>query len=191
MIISKSMLQQRLEAVFGLYEISGSDEYVGESVSVLEHSFQAAQLAEKEGFDDEVILAAFFHDIGHFLPNQNEMNGLGNISHEVAGANFLCKNGFSDRIASLVRNHVAAKRYLTFKFPRYFDKLSEASRQTLAFQGGRMTEIEAKVFEQMPLFDLFLRMRHWDDTAKEVALENPDLEKYKKLAWDHLIQRLD
>jgi hypothetical protein len=86
---------------------------------------------------------------------------------------------------------VAAKRYLTFKFPNYFDKLSEASRQTLAFQGGRMTEIEANDFEQMPLFDLFLRMRHWDDTAKEVALENPDLEKYRNLAWNHLTESLD
>lgn len=189
MTISKSMLQQRLDAIFGLYEISGSNEYVGEPVSILEHSFQAAQLAENEGFDDDVILAAFFHDIGHFLPNQNEMNGLGNISHEIAGANFLYKNGFSNRIASLVRNHVEAKRYLTFKFPHYFDKLSEASRQTLAFQGGRMTEREAQAFEQMPMFELYLSMRHWDDTAKEVELKNPDLEKYKKLAWNHLSEK--
>jgi putative nucleotidyltransferase with HDIG domain len=190
MTISKSILQQRLDAIFGLYEINGSNEYVGESVSILEHSFQAAQLAENEGSDDDVILAAFFHDIGHFLPNQNEMNGLGNICHEIAGANFLYKNGFSNQVASLVRNHVEAKRYLTFKFSTYYDKLSEASRQTLAFQGGRMTETEAKAFEQMPMFDLYLSMRHWDDTAKEVTLENPDLEKYKKLAWNHLSEKL-
>jgi len=190
MTVSQTMLQQRLDAVFGLYEVSGSNEYIGESVSILEHSFQAAQLAENEGFDDEVILAAFFHDIGHFLPNQNEMKGLGNISHENAGAIFLQTHGFSNRITSLVKNHVAAKRYLTYKFPNYYDKLSEASRQTLSFQGGRMTEMEAQAFELMPMFELYLSMRHWDDTAKDVALENPDLEKYKKLAWNHLSNQL-
>lgn len=191
MTIPNSILQQRLDSIFGFYEINGSNEYVGESVSILEHSFQAAQLAEKEGFDDDVILAAFLHDIGYFLPNKNEMNGLGNITHEIAGANFLYKNGFSNRIASLVRNHVEAKRYLTFKNPQYFDNLSDASRQTLAFQGGRMTEKEAQVFEQMPMFELFLSMRYWDDTAKEVILENPSLEKYKKLALNHLNHKLE
>jgi phosphonate degradation associated HDIG domain protein len=186
---SESILRQRLDSIFGFYEINGSNEYVGEPVSILEHSFQAAQLAENEGFDEDVVLAAFLHDVGHFLPNKNEMNGLGHISHEVAGANFLYKNGFSNRVALLVRNHVEAKRYLTFKFPAYFDKLSEASRQTLAFQGGMMTEEEALNFEKMPMFQLYLKMREWDDKAKEVDLETPDLKKYKEIAWRHLSER--
>ncbi len=98
MIISESLICQRLDLIFGLYELNGSAEYVGESVSILEHSFQTAHLAQQEGYEEEVILAAFLHDIGHFLPNKNEMNGLGNIRHEIAGANFLYKNGFSNRI---------------------------------------------------------------------------------------------
>eukprot|EP01137_Pigoraptor_chileana_P003227 Opistho-2@43114 len=159
MTISESILRQRLDSIFGLYEINGTDEYVGEPLTILEHSFQAAMLAEEEGYDEEVILAAFFHDIGHFLPNRDEMNGLGNIRHEIAGANFLYKNGFSNRIALLVRNHVEAKRYLTFKYPDYYQKLSEASKKTLEYQGGVMTEEDAKSFERMPLFDLYIRMR--------------------------------
>jgi 2-amino-1-hydroxyethylphosphonate dioxygenase (glycine-forming) len=190
MTITESILNQRIDTIFGFYEINGSDEYVGEPVSILEHSLQAAQMAENEGFDEEVILAAFFHDIGHFLPNKNEMNGLGNLNHEVAGANFLYKNGFSNRVASLVRNHVEAKRYLTFKYPEYFEKLSEASKQTLSFQGGRMSEQEAETFEKLPLFKLFLKMRAWDDKAKEVDFNYSEIERYKEMANRHLVEVL-
>jgi 2-amino-1-hydroxyethylphosphonate dioxygenase (glycine-forming) len=186
MRISESILEQRIDTIFGLYEISGSDDYVGEPISILEHSLQAAQMAEKEGFDNDVILAAFFHDIGHFLPNKNEMNGLGNIRHEVAGANFLYKNGFSKRIALLVRNYVEAKRYLTFKFPDYYEKLSEASKKTLEFQGGKITIETAEEFEKMPMFQLYLKMREWDDKAKEEDFKYHALEKYKNLATEHL-----
>jgi 2-amino-1-hydroxyethylphosphonate dioxygenase (glycine-forming) len=191
MTLSESILRQRLDSIFGLYEINGADEYIGEPLTILEHSFQAALLAEEEGYDEEVILAAFFHDIGHFLPNRDEMNGLGNIRHEIAGANFLYKNGFSNRIALLVRNHVEAKRYLTFKHPEYYKQLSEASKKTLEFQGGVMTEEEANSFERMPMFDLYLKMRTWDDLAKEVDVEKPSLEKYREMAWKHIGYRLN
>ncbi len=39
----------------------------------------------------------------------------------------------------LVEYHVQAKRYLTFSQPDYYARLSEASRRTLAYQGGVMT----------------------------------------------------
>ena len=186
MKISESIIAQRIDTIFGLYTINGSDEYVGEPVNILQHSLQAAQMAENEGFEEDVVLAAFFHDIGHFLPNQNEMNGLGNISHEVVGANFLYKNGFSNKIASLVRNHVEAKRYLTYKYPDYYEKLSDASKQTLTFQGGSMSETEAETFEKLPLFKLFLKMRKWDDKAKEVDFDYSSIEKYREMANEHL-----
>ena len=185
MTVTDSILKQRIETIFSFYEINGSEEYVGEPISILEHSLQSAQMAENEGFDEDVILAAFLHDIGHFLPNKNEMNGLGNVSHEVAGANFLYKNGFSKRIALLVRNHVEAKRYLTHKYPEYYGRLSEASKKTLEFQGGKMTEQEATTFEDMPLFSTYLKMREWDDRAKEVDFTYPSVEKYKEMAMRH------
>lgn len=57
--------EQAIDQVFGLYEQHGTADYIGEPVSQIEHMSQAAQLAMAEGFDDEVVLAAFFHDIGH------------------------------------------------------------------------------------------------------------------------------
>ena len=40
-----------------------------------------------EGFDDEVVLAAFFHDIGHICAQDAQnMGGFGVVSHERLGA---------------------------------------------------------------------------------------------------------
>ena len=53
--------EQVIAEVFGLYERFGDDDYIGEPVSQIEHMAQAAQYAQQEGFEGEVVLAAFFH----------------------------------------------------------------------------------------------------------------------------------
>src|SRR5437879_5518880 len=172
------------DEVFALYEKYGNADYLGEPVSQLEHMSQAAVLAEEEGYDDDVILAAFFHDIGHLCVDDNEaksMDGFGNVDHEKLGADYLRKRGFSERLASLVESHVIAKRYLTYKYPEYYNQLSEASKATLEFQGGRMTEEEAAGFEQNPDAELFIRLRYWDDKAKELNKPIQDILHLKLL----------
>jgi len=85
--------------IFDLYAQQGAAEYAGEKVSQLEHMCQAAGFAMQEGYDDEVVLAAFMHDVGHLLPihDENEsMNGYGMMDHEKLGAEFLRKAGFSE-----------------------------------------------------------------------------------------------
>src|ERR1700733_15152055 len=103
-----------IDQVFALYEKYGDEDYIGEPVSQLEHMSQAAALAQEEGFDDEVILAAFFHDIGHLCADDAEaqsMDGFGTVDHEKLGAEYLLERGFSERLADLVASHVIAKRY--------------------------------------------------------------------------------
>lgn len=178
-----------VDEVFALYEKHGDEDYIGEPVSQLEHMSQAAVLAEEEGFDDEVILAAFFHDIGHLCADDAEaesMDGFGNVDHERLGADYLREKGFSERLATLVESHVIAKRYLTYKYPEYYNKLSEASKATLEFQGGRMTNQEADEFERHPDAELFIKLRYWDDQAKEVNVPVADLNHLKSLAINHL-----
>ena len=180
-----------VDEIFSLYERHGNADYIGEPVSQVEHMCQAAQLAEEEGCDDEVVLAAFFHDIGHlceFIMPVELMEGVGVLDHESIGQAYLVNKGFSERIAKLVRSHVEAKRFLTFKFPAYFEKLSDASKLTLQHQGGRMNAEEAEAFETDPMFDLFIKMRTWDDLAKITNKALPDLNKYKKMAVLHLMQ---
>lgn len=172
--------EQAIADVFGLYEEHGAADYIGEPVSQIEHMSQAAQLAMAEGFDDEVVLAAFFHDIGHLCgQGADNMGGYGVVSHERLGADYLRRAGFSERMAKLVEYHVQAKRYLTFSQPDYYARLSEASRRTLAYQGGVMSADEAHSFEQDPLCAVSLRMRHWDEQAKELNVPVLDLKLLK------------
>lgn len=181
--------RQITDEIMSLYEGYGGAEYAGEKVSQLEHMVQAAQLAEEQGYDEEVILAAFLHDIGHIseaAKGDNEMDGFGIIDHEALGAEFLLEKGFSKRIVRLVESHVEAKRYLTVKDPAYYAQLSEASKRTLDYQGGPMTEEEAAAFEQYPLFDLIIQMRKWDEQAKIENKPLPDLEHYRAMMLHHL-----
>ncbi|TFF07469.1 HD domain-containing protein [Pseudomonas sp. BCA14] len=175
--------EQAIADVFGLYEQYGTADYIGEPVSQIEHMSQAAQRAMAEGFDDEVVLAAFFHDIGHLCGEGGEnMGGYGVVSHERLGADYLRRAGFSERMARLVEYHVQAKRYLTFSQPGYYASLSEASRRTLAYQGGVMSAEEAHAFEQDPLCAVSLRMRQWDEQAKEMQVPVLDLDVLKAKA---------
>ncbi len=183
------LAQKISDEIMDLYEKHGGEEYAGEKVSRLEHMVQAAQLAEEQGYDEEVILAAFLHDIGHIseaAKGENEMDGFGIKDHEAIGADFLREKGFSKKIARLVESHVEAKRYLTIKDPAYYDRLSEASRRTLEFQGGPMTEEEAAAFEQYPLFSLIIKMRSWDEEAKIENKPLPDLQYYRDMMLRHL-----
>jgi 2-amino-1-hydroxyethylphosphonate dioxygenase (glycine-forming) len=180
--------QEITEEIFALYEKHGAEDYIGEPVSQLEHMAQSAMLAARQGFDEEVILAAFFHDIGHFLSSEEtrQMDGYGVMSHEKVGADYLRQKGFPERVAKLVESHVQAKRYLTYKHPDYYTRLSEASKKTLEFQGGRMTAEEAKAFENDALFELSIRMRQWDELAKEENIPLPDLAIYKQMCLNCL-----
>jgi phosphonate degradation associated HDIG domain protein len=190
--MNESQATQVIEELFSLYEKYGAADYIGEPVSQLEHMCQAAQLAESEGYDEEVILAAFFHDIGHLcehIMSVKQMNGYGVLDHEMLAGTYLREKGFSEKIARLVENHVAAKRYLTYRNPAYYEKLSEASKMTLLEQGGRMDETEAVFFEKDSLHTLYIRLREWDDMAKLEQQPLPSIQRYKEMALRHLLQR--
>jgi len=172
-----------IDDIFDLYERFGAADYIGEPVSQLEHMSQAAQLALEGGYDDEVVLAAFFHDIGHICVQataEQSMAGYGIKSHEKIGADYLRSKGFPEKIARLIENHVEAKRYLMFKYPPYFENLSEASKKTLEFQGGMMSKHEADRFEADPLFELSILLRKWDEEAKIMNVPLIDLHMLKE-----------
>ncbi len=186
---------QSAEEIIFLYRIHGTQDYIGEPVSQIEHMCQCAQLAEASGAEDDVILAAFFHDIGHLcefaFPEKKveHMDNVGVVDHEKLGAEYLLAKGFSEKIAKLVQSHVAAKRYLTYHYPEYYNHLSEASKKTLEFQGGVMTAEEAMAFEDDDLFDQYIAIRKWDDLAKNTQQPLPDLSQYKTMIIEHLSQQ--
>ncbi len=187
--MKRRQIEQTADEVLTLYQRFGDQDYIGEPVSQIEHMCQCAQLAEAAGGDKEVILAAFFHDIGHLLEHvmpAGQMDGYGVVDHEKIGAEYLLQKGFSEKIARLVTSHVAAKRYLTFKHPEYYKQLSEASRRTLEFQGGVMSEDEANCFENDELHPLYIQLRKWDEAAKLEQVPLPSLEHYREMMIGHL-----
>ncbi|MEM7534092.1 MAG: HD domain-containing protein [Chloroflexota bacterium] len=176
-----------VDQIFTLMAESANMEYYGEDVSQLEHALQCAKLAADVHSDDETVIAALLHDIGHVCdPDAEQMGDVGAVDHEGIGADFLLGLGFSAKVAELVQAHVVAKRYLTFAKPEYAAKLSPASVETLKHQGGRMTADEATAFEQDPLFKEKLRMRSWDEQGKTPELAVPPLESYRAMVLAHL-----
>ncbi|CAF0728083.1 unnamed protein product [Adineta steineri] len=169
-----------MENVRFVYEKHGGSEYYGEPVTQYQHAIQAAYLAEQyDATDHELIIAAFLHDIGHLLSEKEEdlMGNLGVLNHEQIGAKYLHDQiGLSERICYLIENHVNAKRYLTHIDKDYYDRLSDASKQTLVYQGGPMNNDEAERFRIHPNFELCLRMRTFDEAAKDT-----EFDKYEQL----------
>ena len=70
--MEKTEAIQIADEILTLYKMYGNQDYIGEPVSQIEHMCQCAQLAESENYDHEVILAAFFHDIG-MSPEEKEV----------------------------------------------------------------------------------------------------------------------
>lgn len=156
------------------------EDYIGEPVSQLQHALQCASLATRAGSSPELVVAALFHDIGHLSASEDEprMPGLGVLHHEEVGARWLAQAGFNDQVCELVRGHVAAKRYLSAVRPGYLERLSLASRATLELQGGPMSPTEIEFFANDPLKEDKLRLRVFDERAKDPTATVPELEAY-------------
>ncbi len=158
-----------IKKVFELYNDFGDANYIGEKISQLEHATQAAMAAQKDNQPYNVVIAAFLHDIGHLVKIgdlEEQMGNVGVKTHEKIGANFLREYGFPEDLCKMVESHVKAKKYLVAKYPDYVNRLSIASQSSLKFQGGAMNEREMRQFEDDPLFDYYIKLREYDDIAK-------------------------
>lgn len=174
-----------VDEIFELYAAKGSGAYFGERVTQLQHALQTANLARKAHASEEVILAALLHDIGHLLGGEQH-DEIGVIDHDTSAIEWLRSRRFSEHLIRLVSSHVSAKRYLTATNPSYRDRLSEASRKTLQLQGGPMSQEEAIAFARSPWLDEILRVRSWDEQAKDPDAEVPGLETYRGMLAAHL-----
>lgn len=176
--------ETKLKECFKILESSRDSDYIGEPVSQLMHALQSAHFAVQAKAEDEVVLACLFHDIGHLCAPEDaqKMGELGVLSHELIGAAYLRTVGFSERLAVLVQSHVDAKRYLSSVNPRYLKHLSQASLQTLEYQGGAMKKDELKRFEEQTDFKNMILVRKCDEAAKRTDLKMAPLQSYYELA---------
>ena len=165
-----------------LFTSEGARDYLGEPVSQAAHMLQAAALAESAGAAPALVAAALLHDVGHFtgaVTGHDLMRGRDN-RHAAAGADWLSQ-WFGPEVTGPIRLHVAAKRYLCAVEPGYHGSLSAASLYTLGVQGGPMEAEEMAAFEAHPQACDALRLRRWDDAAKDPAATAPAFGYYQPL----------
>jgi phosphonate degradation associated HDIG domain protein len=162
-----------------LFDTYGAIAYSGDPVTQLQHALQTAALAEEAGADETLVGAALLHDLGHLLNLQGETpseRGIDDL-HQYFALPFL-RPVLSDAVLEPIRLHVDAKRCLCAIDDAYFGQLSADSVRSLELQGGIFSKEEAEAFLQKPYAEDALRLRKWDDRAKEENRATPGLDHY-------------
>lgn len=178
-----------LTDIEALFAAKGDRMYAGEPVTQLQHALQSGHLAEQEGAGDELVVAAFLHDLGHLINDQGDTPTLRGIDdrHEYVALPFL-RNLFGPEVLQPIRLHVDAKRYLcargdgTVTGAEYWAGLSIDSRRSLELQGGIFSEAEADGFRAQAYAEEGVCVRLWDDRAKLAGAGTPPLSHYMALA---------
>ena len=158
-------------AIEALFTSPEAREPYGEDLSIAAHMLQTAHLAAKDGAPETLVAAALLHDIGW---------PLGEDPHELSGAARVSA-GFGEAVAAPIRAHVAAKRWLVATDPDYAATLSAESQRTLVIQGGAMTAEECTIFERHEGFAGAVRLRRYDDAAKDPQAICPPFAAYTSL----------
>ena len=166
----------RSDDIVALYAERGHTAYEGEGISQLQHAWQCGRLAGQAGAAPPLQLAAWLHDLGHLMTGLEGSPTLRGIddAHEHRAAQVLAIS-FGPAVAEPVALHVLAKRCLVTLQPGYRDKLSADSIRSLALQGGALRADEAEAFLELPSGRDALRLRVWDDLAKQAGLPTPTL----------------
>ena len=162
-----------------LFAERGIRRQFGHQVCPLEHALQTARLAVAGAASDALVVAALLHDIGHIVDATPEsiVDAGFDTRHEEVGHRFLSRYFGSD-VVEPVRLHVAAKRYLCAVDDVYALHLPDASRRSLALQGGAMPDAETMAFAENPYATDAVALRVWDDEARQPGLKVPPLSAY-------------
>lgn len=167
--------------IIDLFNTRGGSQYGAEAVTQLQHALQTAAHAEEAHAPAALVAAALLHDVGHLLhdlPDDAPDHGVDD-RHEILGQHWLERH-FPAAVTEPVRLHVDAKRYLCAIEPAYLAHLSEPSRVSLALQGGPMSPAEQAAFTASPHAADAVRLRRWDDLAKDPGVTTYPVEAF---AW--------
>lgn len=161
-----------------------------ESIPLLDHALQCAQLAEWAHAEPPLVAAALLHDLGHALV-QAALDEAGDTGPAIGDIDTpqepvqpylaLLGQAFAADVTEPVRLHDQAKRYLVSVDARYAEALTPQALHRLALQGGPMGQEERRRFEADPHADAAIRLRLWDDLAKHPGKVTPPLAYYLDL----------
>lgn len=173
--MSDALRQELLEIFVG----RATRRYGLSDVNQLQHALQCAAHAEADGAPPATVLASLLHDVGHMIHALGENpagRGIDDV-HEQLGADWLAER-FGPEVSEPVRLHVAAKRYLCTVEPDYFGKLASDSVRSLELQGGLMSAEEIETFRAHPQHAEAVRVRRFDEAAKDPRASTPDFDYY-------------
>ncbi|MDJ0685457.1 MAG: HD domain-containing protein [Alphaproteobacteria bacterium] len=172
-----------IETITEIMTKIGEKRYGDESVSQLDHALQCAAFAVKECATAELVTAALLHDIGHCIDHRFEGAAAAGIDrrHEAIGAAYLSQ-WFGEAVTQPILLHVAAKQYLCTVEPEYYETLSPASIQSLELQGGLNNGFSVAHFLEDPWAADAVRLRRWDDKAKDPTAKTDGLDAYLQYA---------
>ena len=173
------MTDANLQEIAALLTEKGNGLYGLADVLQVQHALQAAWQAERDGRQPALIAAALLHDIGHMVHDLGQDPASEGIDdhHEQLGYEYLAPL-FGPEVTEPVRLHVAAKRFLCATEPDYFGRLSPDSVRSLALQGGPMSTEEVAAFRAGPLCAEAVRLRRYDEAAKDPYAKTPDFDHF-------------
>lgn len=166
-----------VEEALALYRGEAATAMYDEVVTEREHALQAAALAEGEGADATTVAVALLHDVGRLLSGSV---AAGDRAHDRVGEAWLAPR-FGAAVAAPVGLHVAAKRYLCATEATYEAALSPVSVRSLTVQGGPMSPDEVAAFEGREGWEAAVRLRRWDDRAKDPEARTRTIDDYAGL----------
>jgi predicted HD phosphohydrolase len=161
--------------ITGLLVKRGAARRADERVSALDHALQCGALARAARADEEVVLAALLHDVGHLISDGEESC----VTHHGMWAARFLRPFVPARVAWLVEHHVIAKRYLCTVDRGYAEGLSPASLRSWLIQGGALDRATRLDLERQPWLPDALAVRRWDDAAKQPGAVVPALPAYR------------
>lgn len=175
------------DCIFEILRSADTEPAGPDSVTFLEHSLQAAALAERCGAPDAMVVAALLHDLGHLINATSGDTARGdNPEHQELAAMWL-SIGFSRAVTQPIRLHVAAKRYFSAVEPNYARRLSPSAKEHLPLPGGPMRPEEIETFKRTLWARDALALRRWDDAARVPGRSAPTLSHYRP----HIVRQME
>ncbi len=170
------------------YETAGPRGRSG--VTQLQHALQCATLAARAEAPETLVAAALLHDLGHLLYEQadHEMGTGKDDAHQYLALPFL-RPYFGPAVLEPIKLHVDAKRWLCAAEPAYWAALSAGSQRSLELQGGPFNAEEAQAFMALPHADDAVRLRRWDDQAKDTAHQVQPFSAWRELLEGVAVRR--
>jgi len=185
-----SLICDCFDELVEVFDRYGGDSYMaGEAVTQKNHVLQAANLAEKAGAPEVVVIGLLFHDIGRVI--EDDLIGNESILHEVhddLGADWLKRHNFPSEVVDLIRYHTLAKLVLCDEKPGYYHHLSLPSQESYHIQKEKYLQNGETLdyFNSLSYRSWIVSARKCDDMAKDPHLDwergdIPDFDHYREM----------